>query len=194
MECIYLHLVKEAIFMTFLNLVKKRQSVRKYSSKPVDRDLIESCVEAARLAPSACNSQPWEFIVVDNPELLHKAAEETFGKVISFNHFSLKAPVLIVLILKKPIPKIRIGNIRQNINLNLIDIGIAAEHLCLQAADKGLGTCMLGWFNEKTLKKVLNIKTGEKIALVITMGYPESEEIRIKKRKPLKEILRYDRL
>ena len=84
--------------MKFLDLVKKRQSVRAYLDRPVDREIIERCLEAARLAPSACNSQPWKFLVIDEPELKNKIAKQTYGKLISFNHFSLQAPVLVLII------------------------------------------------------------------------------------------------
>jgi len=81
----------------FLDLVKTRQSVRKYLDKPIEREKIERCLEAARLAPSASNSQPWNFIVVDDPKLKEAVAKETFSQLISFNRFSLQASVLIML-------------------------------------------------------------------------------------------------
>ncbi|MCK4226549.1 nitroreductase family protein [candidate division WOR-3 bacterium] len=179
--------------MDFLDLVKARQSVRKYLNKPVEREKIERCLKAARLAPSACNSQPWKFIVIDEPELKDAVAKETFGRIISFNHFSLQAPVLILLISEKPNLITRIGGVIKNKQFNLIDIGIAAEHLCLQATEEGLGTCILGWFNEKGVKKLLNIPGRRRIALIITMGYPESDKIRPKERKEMDSIRSYNR-
>ncbi|GAH18960.1 unnamed protein product, partial [marine sediment metagenome] len=138
--------------MGFLDLVKDRQSVRKYLNKPVEREKIERCLEAARLAPSSSNSQPWRFIVIDEPKLKEAVARETFGRLISFNHFSLQAPVLILLISEKTKLSVRIGGMIKNKQFSLIDIGIAAEHFCLQAVEEGLGTCILGWFDEKGVK------------------------------------------
>jgi len=178
--------------MKFLDLAKARQSVRKYLDKPVEREKIERCLEAARLAPSANNSQPWSFIVVDDPKLKETVAGKTFDKLISFNRFSLQAPVLILLLSERPRFISRIGSAIKDKQFSLIDIGITAEHLCLQAIEEGLGTCMLGWFNEKGVKKLLNIPPSKRVELIITIGYPESNQIRPKKRKEINQIRSYN--
>jgi nitroreductase len=87
----------------------------------------------------------------------------------------------------------KIGGMIKNKPFELIDVGIAAEHLCLQAAEEGLGTCMLGWFDEKGIKKILNLPKQVRIELVIILGYPETEKVRLKKRKPLNQILKYNK-
>jgi len=178
--------------MKFLDLVKTRQSVRGYLSKEVEREKIERCLEAARLAPSASNSQPWSFIVIDDPKLKEAVAKETFSQLISFNRFSLQAPVLIVLISERSGLLIKVAESIKDKQFSLIDIGIAAEHLCLQATEEGLGTCMLGWFNEKGVKKLLNIPPSKRVELIITVGYPESTIVRPKKRKPMNQIRSYN--
>ena len=179
--------------MSFLELVKKRYSVRRYSGRPVPREKIERCLEAARLAPSACNAQPWQFIVVDEPELREKVAKTTFGPLVSFNRFSLTAPVLVVLVLERSNLMAQVGGFLQKKEFNLVDLGIAAAHFTLQAAEEGLGTCILGWFDEKKLRKILGIPQGKRAALIITLGYPESGEIPEKKRKPLAKLRFYNR-
>jgi len=174
--------------------VKTRYSVRGYLDKPVKREKIERCIEAARLAPSTSNSQPWRFIVVDDPELKDAVARETFGKLLSFNHFSLQAPVLILVISEKPSFTIRIAGVIKKRQFNLIDIGIAAEHICLQAVEEGLGTCILGWFNEEVVKKLLNIPNHKRVELIITMGYPDgSVKKGPKKRREIDNIRSYNR-
>lgn len=178
--------------MKFLDLVKTRQSVRKYLDKPVEREKIEHCLEAARLAPSASNSQPWSFIVVDEPKLKEAVSKETFSQLISFNRFSLQAPVLIVLISEKSGFLNKVAEAIKDKQFSLIDIGIAAEHFCLQATEEGLGTCILGWFNEKGVKKLLNISPSKRVELIITVGYSESTEIRPKKRKEMDQIRSYN--
>jgi len=178
--------------MNFLDLVKKRQSVRKYLNKMVEKEKIERCLEAARLAPSASNSQPWEFIIVDDPKLKEAVANETFDRIISFNRFSLQAPVLILLISERSGLVRKIAEAIKDKPFNLIDIGIAAEHFCLQAAEEGLGTCILGWFKEKEVKKLLNIPLAKRVELIITLGYPESVGIRPKERKAIDEIRSYN--
>ena len=178
--------------MDFIDLVKKRRSVRKYSDAQVDRVLLEKCLEAARLSPSACNSQPWKFIVVDQPELKDKVARETYGILDSFNKFTHQAPVMVVIVAEKANFTSQMGTMIKKIEFPLIDIGIAAEHFCLQAAELGLGTCMIGWFNEKPLKKLLNIPENRSIVLLISLGYPAVEKEIDKRRKSLDEMMRYD--
>lgn len=177
--------------MNFSELIHKRQSVRKYLPKPVSRDIIEKCLEAARLAPSACNNQPWSFIVVDKQELKDKLAQEAFSGVYSMNSFAKNAAALIVVITERPSYITRLAGYFKGVQYSLIDIGIACEHLSLQAAEDGLGTCMLGWFNEPGVRKLLKIPRDKKIDLIVSMGYPETEEIREKMRKPIDEIRKF---
>jgi nitroreductase len=175
--------------MNFQELINIRQSVRKYRNQPVERGKIEKIIEAVHLAPSACNSQPWKIIIVDEPELKNEVAKATFSKTISFNKFTLEAPVIAVLVIEKAKLIAQIGGSIKNMEYPQIDIGIAAAHFCLQAAELGLGTCMIGWFDEKKLKQLLNIPEKRKIGLVITIGYPpEDYKLRKKIRKPLSEI------
>ncbi len=178
--------------MNFLSLVKKRRSVRKYSDAQVDRALLEKCLEAARLSPSACNAQPWKFIVVDQPELKDKVARETYGILDSFNKFTHQAPVMVVIVAEKANFTSQMGTMIKKIEFPLIDIGIAAEHFCLQAAELGLGTCMIGWFNEKPLKQLLNIPKSRSIVLLISLGYPAVEKEIEKRRKSMDEMMGYD--
>ena len=178
--------------MKFLDLVKARQSVREYLVKEVEREKIERCLEAARLAPSANNSQPWSFIVIEDPRLKDAVAAKTFDKLISFNSFSLQAPVLVLIISERPSFFSRIGSAIKDKQFSLIDIGITAEHFCLQAAEEGLGTCMLGWFNEKGVKTLLNIPLSKRVELIITVGYPISDEIQPKDRKEIDQIRSYN--
>jgi nitroreductase len=179
--------------MAFLDLVQTRFSVRAYLPQMVEKEKIERCLEAARLAPSACNAQPWKFIVVDEPELREKIARETFSSLFTFNKFVLQAPALVVLVMEKPNVTSQIGSALKKREFNLIDTGIAAEHFCLQAADEGLGTCMLGWFNEKKVKQLLQIPARKRIALIITIGYPDPKYTRKKVRKGLEEIRSFNK-
>jgi nitroreductase len=178
--------------MNFLELIKLRQSVRKYSDKPVEREKIERCIEAARLAPSACNAQPWKYIVIDEPELKEKVAKETFSTIAPFNKFALQAPVIVAIVMEKPNMLSQFGGRVKDKDFYLIDIGITAEHFCLQATEEGLGTCMLGWFNERVVLKLLNIPARKRIGLLITLGYA-ADKLRQKKRKEVKEMSNYNK-
>lgn len=175
--------------MDFSDLIKFRQSVRNYGDRPVESEKLELLVESVRLAPSASNAQPWKLIIVDDPVLRDAVARATFSTAISFNHFVPQAPVIAVLTVEKTKTITQIGGWMKNREFPLIDIGIAAEHFCLQAADLGLGTCMIGWFDEKAIKKILGIPRGTRIGLLVTLGYPaDGYPLRPKSRKEVEKM------
>lgn len=174
--------------MSFLNLARKRQSCRKYSSREISRELISRCLEAARLAPSACNSQPWHFIVLTDPDLKQKVAEAAFSGLYAMNAFAKEAPVLVVVIRERSKYAARLGGSLRGVQYSLIDLGIVCDHFTLQAAEEGLGTCWLGWFNERAVKKILDISGGQKIDVILSIGYSQQEGILPKNRKDLAEM------
>lgn len=176
----------------FMELVMQRYSVRAYSNNPVEQEKIDRCIEAARLAPSACNSQPWTFIVVNDVEKKSSLADTTSNKLLPLNHFTKQAPVMIVLVIEKPKFTAELGSFIKDRDFSLIDIGIAAEHICLQAVSDGLGTCMLGWFNEKKVREILEIPSGKRIGLMITLGYPKNAKRKNRPRKGVEEVLRFN--
>ncbi|MEJ2664033.1 MAG: nitroreductase family protein [Spirochaetia bacterium] len=183
--------------MDFLKLSQMRRSCRAYSAKPVERGKIERCLEAARLAPSACNAQPWYFVVVDDPALKEAVAKATFSPIVGFNKFTLQAPVMIVITSEpqKLIPFV--GSQLKGIPYRLLDIGITAEHFCLQAAEAGLGTCMIGWFNERKIKAALKLSRSRKVELLISLGYAADKNstrstTHRKHRKKLQQMRRYN--
>lgn len=179
--------------MNFLELVNTRQSVRRYSVKPIEVETLNRCLEAARLAPSASNSQPWTFVVVNDKVLKDKVAKLTFDKIFSFNKFVVEADALVVFVIEKPKLITQVGGAIKNKEYPLIDIGIAAEHFCLQAAEEGLGTCMLGWFSEKPIKKLLDIPLSKNIGLIVSLGYPADDyPLRKKIRKNFEKVVRYN--
>ncbi|MCX7863112.1 MAG: nitroreductase family protein [Bacteroidales bacterium] len=179
--------------MTFKDIVIKRQSVRKYLSTPIDRDIIIKCIESARLAPSASNSQPWHFVIVDEPDLKNKIAEATVTKGIPINKFAFQAPVIVAIVVEMPKTITKIASWIKKRDFPWIDIGIAAEHFCLQATELGLGTCMIGWFDEKKVKKLLNIPSNKRVGLLITLGYPPHDYLlREKIRKPVEKMVSFN--
>ncbi len=163
--------------MALLELIKHRKSVRDFLDKPVEREKIMTCLEAARLAPSASNSQPWRFIVVDDKELKNKLCDAAFGGIYSLNSFCKTAPIIVVVISEKSKFLTRIAGMFRGTKYYLIDIGIAGEHLVLQAEDLGLGTCWIGWFNERAVKQILNIPQNKKIDILIALGYYDREKL-----------------
>lgn len=146
--------------------------MRAYSDIPVTPDLIRRCVESARLAPSACNSQPWHFIVVTEAERRNALARCSVPPGGVMNTFAAQAPVIVAIVAERPNIASQIGSALKKKPFYLIDIGIAAEHFCLQATELGLGTCMIGWFQENETRKLLGIPRGRRPVLLITLGYP----------------------
>lgn len=175
-----------------LELIGERQSDRKYSDRAVENEKIERILEAGRIAPSACNAQPWKFITVTEPELIKKIAEAASAKIIGMNTFVGQAPVQIVVVREKPNFSSKIGGTVKNKDYSLIDIGIASENICLQARAEGLGSCMIGWFDENELRKILAIPQSKRVELIITIGYSLSDR-REKRRKPKEEVVSYNK-
>jgi nitroreductase len=176
----------------FLDLAGRRQSDRKYSSQPVEKEKIDRITEAGRLAPSACNAQPWKFIVVDEPLLLARLAEASSAKLLGMNGFVGQAPLQIVIVRENPNFSSKAGALVKQKDYSLMDIGIAAAHICLQAEADGLGSCILGWFDEPAVRKILSIPKSKRVELIITIGYSLSEK-RTKRRKPPEETVSYNK-
>jgi nitroreductase len=175
-----------------LELIMSRQSDRSYSDRAIEKEKLERVLESGRLAPSACNSQPWKFILVDDADLLNKLAEAASEKLLGMNSFVGQAPVQIIVIREKANISSRIGATVKKKDYSLIDIGIASENICLQAKAEGLGSCMIGWFDEKMVRKILHIPSSKRVELIITLGYP-AKEIREKRRKLKKEVISYNK-
>ena len=158
--------------MSFMDLVQKRRSVRRYDARPIPKDEILKCLESARLAPSACNSQPWHFIVIDEPELRKRVAGRIFSGLYAMNQFAKEAPVLVAVETRASGTAATLGGLFRGVRYNLIDIGIAVEHFVLQAAAEGLGTCWLGWFDEKGVKRALGLPRSTRIDILVSVGWP----------------------
>lgn len=174
------------------DLIIRRQSDRKYSDKPVEADKLERIIEAGRMAPSACNAQPWKFIVVTDPKLIAQVAEAASARLLGMNTFVGKAPVLVVIVRENPNFSSKVGGTIKNKDYSHIDIGIASENICLQARAEGIGSCIIGWFDEKLLRKILGIPASKRVDLIITLGYALSEH-RDKKRKPKEITVSYNK-
>jgi nitroreductase len=175
-----------------LGLVQRRQSDRKYLDRPVEKEKIERITEAGRLSPSACNGQPWRFIVADDPVIRHAVAQACESEMLRMNTFVSQAPVLIVVVREKSNFTSRAGDLIKKKDYSLIDIGIAAASMVYQAAAEGLGSCIIGWFDEKKIKELLGIPKSRRVEVIISVGYSDSQH-RIKSRKPGGEVITFNR-
>lgn len=177
----------------FYELVARRQSTRAYdTTRTVDRETISRILEAGRLSPSACNAQPWHFIVVDESELKNKVADAASARLLGMNHFTKQAPVHIIVVEEKVNLSSGIGGVVKDKHFAFLDIGIATAHICLAAETEGLATCILGWFAEKKMKSLLDIPDNRRVVLDIVLGYP-AQPVRPKKRKQADEIISYNK-
>jgi len=175
-----------------LDLIISRQSDRKYSDKTIEKEKLDRILEAGRMAPSACNAQPWKFVVATDPKLVPKIADAASAKLIGMNSFVAQASVILVIVREKPNMSSKVGATIKDKDYSLIDIGIAAENICLQATAEGIGSCIIGWFDERMIRKILGIPKSKRVELIITLGYSQSEK-REKRRKPMDETVSYNK-
>ena len=171
--------------MNFMEIAKTRQSCRAYDeARVVEREKLDAILEAARLSPSACNGQPYHFTVCKG-DAAKEVAKATQG--MGMNKFASQAPVLIVVSERPYVKSAAMGAKVKNNDYRSIDIGIATAYLTAEAAAQGLGTCILGWFDDDKIRKICNLEYPTR--LVITVGYPKDDTVRPKKRKDLTELV-----
>ena len=173
--------------MNFSEIIKNRQSCRKYNAeKPVEDEKLKAILEAARLAPSACNGQPYRFTVCKG-----KAAGEVARAVMGMgmNKFAKDAPVLIVISEESYVPPAALGARLKGNDYRSIDIGIAAAYLTSAATELGLSTCILGWLDDEKIRNICGLD--KPVRLVITLGYADASDVlREKKRKSYDELIK----
>lgn len=178
----------------FQRILGGRRSIRRYLSTPVEAWKLRACLEAARTAPSAHNSQPWRFIVLDDPALKDLAADHAFTGIYRGSRFAAKAPVLLVLLVRRAFVAHHLGNRFNRVAYHLVDLGIAGEHIVLQAEELGLATCWMGWFNRGRLRRTLKIPRRFKIVAVMPLGYAEKRPTREPPRKTFDEIVTFNKV
>ena len=172
--------------MDFLEIAKTRQSCRSYDeTRPVEPEKLNAVLEAGRLAPSACNGQPYLFTVCRG-ETAKEVAMATRG--MGMNKFAVQAPVMIVISEKPYVKTAAMGARVKNNDYRSIDIGIAAAYLTAEAAAQGLGSCLLGWLDDEKIRKLCGLDAP--VRLVITLGYAkEGDPLRPKHRKDISELV-----
>ena len=159
---------------SLLSLMRHRASCRNYLEKDVDDAKIGKCLEAARLAPSACNKQPWRFKIIKDSALRQQICSDALLPGIPMPWLS-SAPVIAVLCADTNIVTHKLAPMLSKVKYHLIDIGIAGEHFVLAAEAQGLGTCWIGWFIEKKVRKIAEIPRNMQILSLISIGYPAEE-------------------
>ena len=172
--------------MDFLEIAHARQSCRSYDeTRPVEQEKLDAVLEAARLAPSACNAQPYHLTVCRG-DAAQAAAKACQG--LGMNKFASQAPVLIIVSEQPYSKSAALGAKLKGIDYRSIDIGIAAAYLTAEATAQGLGSCILGWLDDGKIRDICGLD--QPVRLVITLGYAkEGDSLRPKKRKALSELV-----
>lgn len=170
-----------------MECILKRRSVRTYSDRPVEEEKIGAVLEAARWAPSACNTQCWRFVVVRERQKIEALARKGLGGIVP-NRWARKAPVIMAACADLTLFTHRIGGGLKGIEYHMLDLGCAVEHLVLRAVELGLGSCWIGWFKQKAIREILRIPSRVRIAALVSIGYPAPEKEKKRKRRSLEEI------
>ena len=172
--------------MNFSEIAKNRYSCRSYdATKMVEDEKIKAILESAILSPSACNSQPYHFTVCKG-EKAKEVAKAT--QSMGMNKFASDAPVMIVISEGNYNKTASIGAKMKGNDYRSIDIGIATAYLTAEASAQGLGTCILGWFDDKKIRKICGLDTA--VRLVVSLGYAkEGSVVPTKKRKAFDELV-----
>jgi len=167
--------------MNLYEVIKSRYSVRSYLDRPVEQEKLDRILDAARLAPSGSNRQPWKFVVVRDTERRKKLVP-----ACSNQEFVGQAPVVIAGVGLMPDRIMSCG-----VPGDPVDVAIALEHVALAATAEGLGTCWIGSFHQDQIRTLLGIPANAKVIEVMTLGYP-ADHPQPKTRKPMKELVCYD--
>ena len=172
--------------MNFREIAETRQSCRSYdATREVENEKLRAVLESARLAPSACNGQPYH-ITVCRGDAAKAVAKETTG--MGMNKFAIDAPVMLVISEEPYVKTAAVGSKLKNNDYRSIDIGIVSAYITAEAAAQGLSTCILGWFDDAKIRKICDLKYP--VRLVITLGYAKAEDkLREKVRKDFSELI-----
>ena len=174
--------------MNFTEIAETRQSCRNYDpEREIEPEKLNKILETARLAPSACNSQPYQ-ITVCRGEVAKKVAKTTQG--MGLNKFAPDAPILLVISEMPYNATAAMGAKVKKNDYRSIDIGILSAYITAEATAQGIGSCILGWLDDKEIRKICNLDGA--VRLVITLGYPkEGDKLRSKKRKDINTLVKF---
>jgi nitroreductase len=175
-------------------IIHQRRSIRRYLPQPVEPEKVLTCLRAAQAAPSSQNSQPWRFVVIDDPVLKKRFADAAFTGIYVSTRFAEAAPVFILILARIDLVAGRLGRQIQGVPYNLLDIGIAGEHIVLQAEELGLKTCWIGWFDVRKARRLLKIPRKYKVVAMLSLGYSDKRPPCDPSRKPLEEIAWFNRI
>ena len=174
--------------MNFTEIAENRQSCRSYDpNRAVEEEKLSQILASARLAPSACNGQPYQ-ITVCRGDAAKRVAKATQG--MGMNKFASDAPVMLVLSEMPYVASAALGAKVKKNDYRSIDIGIVSAYITAEATAQGLGSCILGWLDDDKIREICALDAP--VRLVITLGYAkENDLLRTKKRKDLEKLVNF---
>lgn len=176
---------------SFLELAQARQSDRSFEpGRTIEREVLERIMEAGRIAPSACNGQPWHFTVITDKELLPQVGKATAS--LGMNKFVKDASALVLITHESTNLTSRLGCGIKDKDFPMMDLGIASAYITLAAEDEGVGSCILGWFDEKKIKQLAGIPEKKRLMLIIALGYAAKPK-RKKVRKEWEKVVSFEK-
>ena len=173
----------------FMTLSKIRQSCRNYQDKPIDHAVLEQIISAAQRTPSACNSQPWQFVVVESPDAVSQVAKA--GQQLGINAFLDDAKAFVIILEQHAVLMAKLRTFIDSQYFAKGDIGAAAVTVCYAAADAGVGSCIIGLYDRGAINELLDQPKDTRIGALIALGYPKDDTIRDKVRKDQTEAVRF---
>lgn len=182
-------IVRRNIMKDFMDLCLRRQSCRDFSDRPVEHEKLVQCIEAARLAPSGCNAQPWSFVVVEDPAVVPEVAK--CAQQLGGNAYISGAQAFIVVLEEHAVLMPQIRSFLDSQYFAKGDLGAAVVTICYAAEEQGVGTCILGIYDREKLCQLLDIPLEKRFAGLIALGYPNKDKVRTKHRKNLESIVRF---
>ncbi len=174
----------------YFDLIARRESCRNFDpNRPVEKEKLQRCAEAAWIAPSACNGQPWKYLIVTNPELNEKLRPLMMER--GMNKFVKNCPAFAVVLEEATVLKVSLSQKFKDQDFAPIDVAFSASQFCYAATEQGLSTCIIGWHNEQKIRELFGLPKTTRVRLILAIGYAADETLRKKQRKPIDDVIRF---
>lgn len=174
----------------YFDLIARRESCRNFDpNRPVEKEKLQRCAEAAWIAPSACNGQPWKYLIVTNPELNEKL--RPLMMELGMNKFVKNCPAFAVVLEENTVLKVSLSQKFKDQDFAPIDVAFSASQFCYAATEQGLSTCIIGWHNEQKIRDLFGLPKTTRVRLILAIGYAADETLRKKQRKPIDDVIRF---
>ena len=174
----------------YFDLIYRRESCRNFDpNRPVEKEKLQRCAEAAWIAPSACNGQPWKYLIVTNEALKEKL--RPLMMELGMNKFVKNCPAFAVVLEENTVLKVSLSQKFKDQDFAPIDVAFSCSQFCYAATEQGLSTCIIGWHNEQKIRELFELPKSTRVRLIVAIGYAASDTLREKQRKPVEDVIKY---